>query len=216
VRGAEANGIVILTQLRPISVFFSLPQQNLPDLTRGMAEGKLPVDALTADGKSALDKGKVMVIDNQVDQTTGTVKLKAEFPNENLQLWPGQFVNVRVLIDTLRQVVVVPTAAVQRGPSGPFVYVLRDGNTVTVRRVTLTQQDDVRAVVATGLQTGERVVTTGFSRLTEGTRVAVSDAEDAGQIAPAALPRPDGTRGARGAEKGRRSLSADVPRTANP
>jgi len=216
VRGAEANGIVILTQLRPISVFFSLPQQNLPDLTRGMAEGKLPVDALTADGKSALDKGKVMVIDNQVDQTTGTVKLKAEFPNENLQLWPGQFVNVRVLIDTLRQVVVVPTAAVQRGPNGPFVYVLRDGNTVTVRRVTLTQQDDVRAVVATGLQAGERVVTTGFSRLTEGTRVAVSDAEDAGQVAPEARPRPDGTRGTRGAEKGRRSSSADLPRTANP
>jgi membrane fusion protein, multidrug efflux system len=216
VRGAEANGIVILTQLRPISVFFSLPQQNLPDLTRGMAEGKLPVDALTADGKSALDKGKVMVIDNQVDQTTGTVKLKAEFPNDDLQLWPGQFVNVRVLIDTLRQVVVVPTAAVQRGPNGPFVYVLRDGNTVTVRRVTLTQQDDVRAVVATGLQADERVVTTGFSRLAEGTRVAVSDAEDAGQIAPEARPRPDGTRGTRGAEKGRRSSSADLPRTANP
>jgi membrane fusion protein, multidrug efflux system len=216
VRGAEANGIVILTQLRPISVFFSLPQQNLPALTRGMAEGKLPVDALTADGKSALDKGKVMVIDNQVDQTTGTVKLKAEFPNANLQLWPGQFVNVRVLIDTLRQVVVVPTAAVQRGPNGPFAYVLREGDTVTVRRVTLTQQDDVRAVVATGLQAGERVVTTGFSRLAEGVRVAVSDAEDAGQIAPEARPRPDGTRGTRGAEKGRRSSSADLPRTANP
>src|SRR6516225_8409983 len=155
VRGAEATGIVILTQLRPISVFFSLPQQNLPDLTKGMAEGQLPVDALTADGKSALDKGKVMVIDNQVDQTTGTVKLKAEFPNNDLQLWPGQFVNVRVLIDTLRQVVVVPTAAIQRGPNGPFVYVLKDGYAVTVRRVTLTQQNDVQAVVATGLQADE-------------------------------------------------------------
>src|SRR5438876_1199527 len=119
VRGAEATGIVILTQLRPISVFFSLPQQNLPDLTKGMAEGQLPVDALTADGKSALDKGKVTVIDNQVDQTTGTVKLRAEFPNNDLQLWPGQFVNVRVLIDTLRQVVVVPTAAIQHGPNWP-------------------------------------------------------------------------------------------------
>jgi membrane fusion protein, multidrug efflux system len=216
VRGAEANGIVILTQLRPISVFFSLPQQNLPALTRGMAEGKLPVDALTADGKSALDQGKVMVIDNQVDQTTGTVKLKAEFPNDDLQLWPGQFVNVRVLIDTLRQVVVVPTAAIQRGPNGTFVYVLKDGNTVTVRRATLMQQDDARAVVATGLQAGERVVTTGFARLTEGTQVAVSDAEDAGQLAPEARPRPDGTRGTRGAEKGRRSSSADLPRTANP
>ena len=216
VRGAEANGIVILTQLRPISVFFSLPQQNLPALTRGMAEGKLPVDALTADGKSALDQGKVMVIDNQVDPTTGTVKLKAEFPNASLQLWTGQFVNVRVLIETLRQVVVVPTAAVQRGPNGPFAYVLREGDTVTVRRVTLTQQDDLRAVVATGLQAGERVVTTGFSRLAEGARVVVSDAEDAGQIAPEARPRPDGTRGTRGAEKGRRSSSADLPRTANP
>jgi multidrug efflux system membrane fusion protein len=208
VRGGEANGIVILTQLRPISVFFSLPQQNLPDLTKGMAEGQLPVDALTADGKSALDKGKVMVIDNQVDQTTGTVKLKAEFPNDNLQLWPGQFINVRVLIDTLRQVVVVPTAAIQRGPNGTFAYVLKEGNTVTVRSVTLTQQDDTRAVIATGLQAGEQVVTTGFARLTEGTQVAASNAEDAGQLTPAGRPRPDGTRGTRGREKAKGSPSA--------
>jgi membrane fusion protein, multidrug efflux system len=221
VRGAEATGIVILTQLRPISVFFSLPQQNLPDLTKGMAEGQLPVDALTADGKSALDKGKVTVIDNQVDQTTGTVKLRAEFPNNDLQLWPGQFVNVRVLIDTLRQVVVVPTAAIQRGPNGPFVYVLKEGDAVTVRRVTLTQQNDVQAVVATGLQAGERVVTTGFARLTEGTVVAVSSAEDAGQVTtPEARPRPDGTRGPRAGErageKAKRSPSAGRPPAANP
>ncbi|HEX4828805.1 MAG TPA: efflux RND transporter periplasmic adaptor subunit [Xanthobacteraceae bacterium] len=222
VRGAEATGIVILTQLRPISVFFSLPQQNLPDLTKGMAEGQLPVDALTADGKSALDKGKVLVIDNQVDQTTGTVKLKAEFPNNDLQLWPGQFVNVRVLIDTLRQVVVVPTAAIQRGPNGAFVYVLKDGgDTVTVRRVTLTQQNDVQAVVATGLEAGERVVTTGFARLTEGTQVTVSSAEDAGQVTtPVARPRPDGTRGTRAGErageKAKRGPSAGLPPVANP
>jgi multidrug efflux system membrane fusion protein len=127
-----------------------------------MAEGQLPVEALTPDGKNALDTGKVVVIDNQVDQTTGTVKVKGEFPNTNLQLWPGQFVNVRVLIDTLRNVVVVPTAAIQRGPNGAFVYVLKDDNTVTVRRVKLTQQDDVRAVVGTGLQAGERVITTGL------------------------------------------------------
>jgi membrane fusion protein, multidrug efflux system len=216
VRGAEATGIVILTQLRPISVFFSLPQQNLPELTKGMAEGELPVDALTTDGKSALDKGKVRVIDNQVDQTTGTVKLRAEFPNDDLQLWPGQFVNVRVLIDTLRQVVVVPTAAIQRGPNGTFVYVLKEGNTVTVRPVTLTQQDDTRAVVASGLQPGEQVVTTGFARLTEGTQVAASSAEDAGQLTPAGRPGPDGTRGTRGGEKAKRSPSAGLPRNANP
>ena len=216
VRGAEATGIVILTQLRPISVFFSLPQQNLPELTKGMAEGELPVDALTTDGKSALDKGKVRVIDNQVDQTTGTVKLRAEFPNDDLQLWPGQFVNVRVLIDTLRQVVVVPTAAIQRGPNGTFVYVLKEGNTVTVRPVTLTQQDDTRAVVASGLQPGEQAVTTGFARLTEGTQVAASSAEDAGQLTPAGRPGPDGTRGTRGGEKAKRSPSAGLPRNANP
>ena len=216
VRSAEATGIVILTQLQPISVFFSLPQQNLPELTRGMAEGDLPVDALSSDGKGTLDKGKVMVIDNQVDQTTGTVKLKGEFPNNDLQLWPGQFVNVRVLIDTLRQAVVVPTAAIQRGPNGAFVYVLKQGNTVTVRPVTLTQQDDSRAVVATGLQAGEQVVTTGFARLTEGAQVAVSDAENAGQIAPAGQSRPDGARGKRGSEKGKGSPSAGLPRTANP
>jgi membrane fusion protein, multidrug efflux system len=216
VRGAEATGIVILTQLRPISVFFSLPQQNLPELTKGMAEGELPLDALNADGKGALDKGKVTVIDNQVDQTTGTVKLRAEFPNADLQLWPGQFVNVRVLIDTLRQAVVVPTAAIQRGPNGAFVYVLKQDNTVTVRPVTLTQQDDTRAVVASGLQAGEQVVTTGFARLTEGAQVAVSDAESAGQIAPAGRSRPEGARGKRGSEKGKGSPSAGLPRAATP
>jgi membrane fusion protein, multidrug efflux system len=218
VRGADTTGIVILTQLRPISVFFSLPQQTLPDLNKGMAEGQLPVDALNADGKGLLDKGKVVVIDNQVDQTTGTVKIKAEFPNTNLQLWPGQFINVRVLIDTLRNVVVVPTAAIQRGPNGAFVYVLKNDSTVTVRRVSLTQLDDVQAVVATGLQAGERVVTTGFARLTEGTQVTATSAEDAGQVTPGARPRPalDGTRGTRGGERGKRTPTAAGPPAASP
>ena len=215
VHASDAGGIVILTQLRPISIFFSLPQQNLPNLNRGFAEGPLAVDALGADGKTMLDRGRVVVIDNQVDQTTGTVKIKGEFPNDSLQLWPGQFVNVRVLMDTLRQVVVVPTAAIQRGPNGQFVYVVKGDKTVTVRPVTLAQQDDVQSVVATGLQTGEQVVTTGFARLTEGAPVSVASAEDAGQLAPADRARPratrpeanpqDTTRGSRTGEKGRRS-----------
>jgi multidrug efflux system membrane fusion protein len=201
VRASDA-GIVVITQIRPIAVFFNLPQQELPELNSGLAKGPLPVEAFGADNSNALDSGKVLVIDNQVDQTTGTVKLKAEFPNANLQLWPGQFVNVRVLIDTLRQVVVVPTAAVQRGPNGTFAYVLKDDGTVTVRRVTLTQQNDVQAVLATGLQAGERVVTTGFARLTEGTAVTASSAEEAGQVAPHDRPRPDGTRGRRADKRG--------------
>lgn len=216
VKAADATGIVVITQVRPISIFFSLPQQDLPELNKGLAEGPLPVDVFGPDRKTPLDKGKVLVVDNQVDQTTGTVKVKAEFPNANLQLWPGQFVNVRVLIDTLRQVVVVPTAAIQRGPNGTFVYVVKDDNTVIVRRVTLTQQDDVRAVVATGLQSGERVVTTGFARLAEGTQVTVSSAEDAGQVAPGQQPRPDGSRSPRGGEKGKRNPGTGGPPAANP
>jgi multidrug efflux system membrane fusion protein len=215
VKAADATGIVILTQLRPISIFFNLPQQELPDLNKALAEGSLPVDALGPDGKTPLDTGKVVVIDNQVDQTTGTVKLKAEFPNVSLQLWPGQFVNVRVLMDTLRQVVVVPTAAIQRGPNGTFVYVIKNDSTVTVRRVTLAQQDDVQSVVASGLQAGERVVTTGFARLTEGMPVSVSTA-DAGQAAPADRPRPDGTRGTRAGDKGKRNPTSGRPPAINP
>jgi multidrug efflux system membrane fusion protein len=184
VRASDSTGLVVITQIKPISVLFSLPQQVLPDLTKGMAEGPLPIDAFAPDGTTVVDKGKVQVINNQVDPTTGTVQLKAEFPNPDLQLWPGQFVNVRVLINTLHQVVVVPAAAVQRGPSGVFVYVVKDDQTVTVRKVTLTQQDDQQAVIAAGLTPGEQVVTTGFARLAEGTRVSTASAEAAGQITP--------------------------------
>jgi multidrug efflux system membrane fusion protein len=206
VKAADTTGIVVITQLRPISILFSLPQQDLPELTKGLAEGSLPVDALAADGRTTLDKGKVLVIDNQVDQATGTVKLKAEFPNANLQLWPGQFVNVKLLIDTLRQVVVVPTAAVQRGPNGTFVYVVKDDSTVTVRRVTIAQQDDTQAVIATGLQAGERVVTTGFARLTEGTPVTAASATDSGQVPPAGGQKGGGKRG--GKNKGNQAPGA--------
>jgi multidrug efflux system membrane fusion protein len=202
VKAADASGIVILTQLRPISIFFNLPQQHLPELNKGFAEAPLAVDAIGPDGKSALDRGKVVVIDNQVDQTTGTVKLKAEFPNPNLQLWPGQFVNVRVLMDTRRQVVVVPTAAIQRGPNGTLVYVLRDDSTVTVRPVKLSQQDEIQSVIDAGLQAGERVITTGFARLTEGTAVTVSSAEDSGDAARSNQPRAEGTGGGRPEDTG--------------
>jgi multidrug efflux system membrane fusion protein len=141
------------------------------------------------------------VIDNQVDQTTGTVKVKAEFPNADLQLWPGQFVNIKVLIDTMRQVVVVPTAAVQRGPNGTFVYIVKPDNTVTVRQIAVRQQDDLDAVIARGVDAPENVVTTGFARLTEGTKVEVSSAVDAGQIQGGDRSRREGGRG-KGSGKG--------------
>jgi membrane fusion protein, multidrug efflux system len=181
VRASDASGIVMITQIQPISVFFNLPQQNMPELTRGLAQGKLPIDALGSEG-NPIDNGKVHVMDNQVDQTTGTVKLKALFPNEQLQLWPGQFINVRVLINILRQVVVVPTAAVQRGPSGAYVYIVKDDLTVTVRPITVTQQNEREAVIVAGLAAGELVVTTGFARLAEGTKISVSRIDEGGPV----------------------------------
>jgi membrane fusion protein, multidrug efflux system len=194
--GDAAGGIVVITQIRPISVFFSLPQQQLARVNRAFAQGPLAVEALGPDSKTVIDRGTLQVVDNQVDQATGTVKLKAEFPNAELQLWPGQFVNVRLLIETLRQVVVVPTAAVQRGPNGTFAYVVQPDNAVAVRPVTVTQQDDTQAVVTVGLTSQERVVTTGFARISDGTQVAVSNAEDTPP--PSAGTEPPPRRGRRG------------------
>ncbi len=152
VRPSDTTGLVVITQIKPISVMFNLPQQSLPDLNGAWRKARCRSTPWARTAAPSVDSGKVQVIDNQVDPTTGTVRLKAEFPNANLQLWPGQFVNVRLLIDTLRQVVVVPTAAVQRGPNGTFVFVIGEDSTVDMRRVTIARQDDVRAVVADGLK----------------------------------------------------------------
>ena len=177
VRAADSTGIVVITQLQPISLLFTLPQQQLGDVNRALAERPLPVDAFGPDNKTVVESGELKVVDNQVDQTTGTIKLKAEFPNREFQLWPGGFVNVRLLINTLKDVIVVPTAAVQRGPRGTFVYVVEPENKVAVRLVSVTQQDETQAVIDNGLTADERVVTTGFARLTNGAEVAVTNAE---------------------------------------
>jgi len=153
-----------------------------------------------------VDSGTLTVIDNQVDQTTGTVKLKAEFPNTDLQIWPGQFVNVKLLVDTLQQVIVVPSAAVQRGPNGTFAYIANDDNTVTVHPVTVAQQDDIEAVIATGIEAGERVVTTGFAQLTDGAKIAIGTQED--------LTRPAGSERRRGPPRETPSARSEpTPRT---
>jgi membrane fusion protein, multidrug efflux system len=179
VRAADANGIVVITQLQPISVLFTLPQQLLGEVNRAFAGGALPVDAFGPDNKTVVETGELKVVDNQVDPATGTIKLKAEFPNRELQLWPGGFVNVRLLTHTLKQVVVAPTAAVQRGPNGTFVYVVKADNKVAVQPVTVSQQDETQAVIAKGLDADQRVVTTGFARLTANAEVAVTNAEAA-------------------------------------
>jgi multidrug efflux system membrane fusion protein len=177
IHASDVNGIVVLTQLQPISVLFTLPQQQLGQVNKAFTRGPPGAEAVESDGKDVLDRGTLQVVNNQIDQTTGTVQLKAEFPNKDQQLWPGQFVNVRLLVDTLRQAVVVPTAAVQLGPNGTFVYVLNRDSTVSVRLVSVTQQNEAQAVIAKGLQAFERVVTSGFAQLTEGRKVAAAIAE---------------------------------------
>ena len=179
VRASDASGIVVITQLQPVSLLFTLPQQQLGDVNRAFAARTLQVDAFGPDNKTVIESGELKVVDNQVDQATGTIKLKAEFANRELQLWPGGFVNVRLLINTLKDVVVAPTAAVQRGPRGTFVYVVGNDNKVAVRPIVLVQQDETQAVIDKGVDVGERVVTTGFARLTPGAEVAVTNAEQA-------------------------------------
>ena len=200
VHAADTTGIVVITQVRPIAVIFTLPQQRLAQVNKAFARGPLSVQALGDDNRTVLDRGILAVIDNQVDQTTGTVKLKAEFPNADLQIWPGQFVNVKLLVDTLEQVIVVPSAAVQRGPNGTFVYIANDDNTVWVHPVTVAQQDDIQAVIAAGIDDGERVVTTGFSQLNDGAKIAIGTQED--------LQRPAGSERRRGPPRGTPSAQA--------
>ena len=205
IHATDTTGIVVITQIQPIAILFTLPQQVLGQVNKAFAAGPLSIEAVDADNKTVLDKGTLRAVNNQVDQTTGTVQFKAEFPNADLQLWPGQFVNMRLLINTLRQVVVVPTAAVQRGPNGTFVYAVRPDNTVTVRPVTVTQQDDSQAVIATGVLSSDNVVVSGFTRLSEGRKVAVASAGSPA-AAPAAI------RPARGSFDHTSATDPSVPR----
>ncbi len=205
VRASDA-GIVVITEIKPISVLFTLPQQQLVQVNGAMAKGQVVAEAFNADGRTLLDTGVLQVVDNQVDQTTGTVRIKAEFPNASLQLWSGQFVNVRVLVDTLKQVVVIPTPAVQRGPNGPFAYVVQDER-VGLRPITVGLQTETTAVIEKGIAVSERVVTTGFARLKDGARVVVAEPEEPGSATgPTASKEPK----ADGRAKIREACAADT------
>jgi multidrug efflux system membrane fusion protein len=186
IHASDLTGLVIITQLQPIAVQFSLPQQQIVRVNAASAKGPLAVDVFGNDGATVIDSGTLRGIDNQVDPTTGTLKLKAEFPNANFQLWPGQFVNVRLKVDTLSNAIVVPTSAVQRGPAGTFSYVIGDGDIVNAKPVVVTQQNEADAVIASGLSPADRVVTTGFANLSDGAKVIVGREEQtpAADLAP--------------------------------
>src|SRR4051794_36831976 len=186
IHAADATGLVIITQLQPIAVQFSLPQQQIVRVNAAAAKGALAVDVFGNDGVTVVDTGTLKGIDNQVDPTTGTLKLKAEFPNTKFQLWPGQFVNVRLKVETLEKAIVVPTSAVQRGPAGTFSYVIGEGDIATAKPVVVTQQNESDAVIASGLTTSDRVVTTGFANLSDGAKVFIGkdDAAPGADLAP--------------------------------
>ena len=194
VHASDSTGIVVITQIKPISVTFNIPQQDIQTVNDAFAKGPLPADALRSDNNKVIEPGTLKVVDNQVDSSTGTVKLKAEFPNEAIQLWPGQFVNVRLLVDTLKQVTVIPTGAVQRGPNGTFVYVVGDDNKATMRPIKVRRQDENQTVVESGVKPSDKVVTTGFARLTDGAKVTVGGGDAAAAPTPQGAQKGNGER----------------------
>jgi multidrug efflux system membrane fusion protein len=175
VRGSDTNGIVTVTQMAPIGVTFTLPQQELPRLMRALAAGPVPVETLPGPGNAPTASGTLLTVDNAVDPTTGTIKAKATFPNEDRALWPGAFVNLRLRIEVVPQATVVPLVSIQRGPEGTYAFVVKEDRTVEQRPVTVGQTTLSDAVVQNGIQPGERVVTSGGLRLSAGTTVAVAD-----------------------------------------
>jgi membrane fusion protein, multidrug efflux system len=181
VRASDATGIVTLAQFQPVSVIFALPQRDLGVVQAAITRGVVNAAALSTDGRTTLASGRVEVIDNQIDQTTGTIRLKATFPNEDMKLWPGQFTNIRVKVDELKDAVVIPTLAVRRGVSGSFAYSIDETNKARVTPIEVLQQDEAHAVIASGIVAGQSVVTAGFHLLRDGAIVFVSDEPDVGQ-----------------------------------
>jgi multidrug efflux system membrane fusion protein len=176
VRAAEATPIMPVAQLHPIAVTFTVPQDYLPAIQRSMAEGKPRVVAFASDNTTELDRGEVLTIDNAIDPGTGTIKVKATFPNTKDALWPGQFVNTRMTVGVTAAALVVPSAAVQHGQDRLYVYVVKPDQTVEAQTVTVSRDDGVSAIVTKGLNEGQTVVTDGYSRLRNGVRIAVADA----------------------------------------
>jgi membrane fusion protein, multidrug efflux system len=198
VRQAEAQGIVTIAQIRPISLVFTLPQDALPRIAEAMAHGKMSVLAYASDDKTLLDEGTLLTPDNAIDPTTGTIKLKATFPNGLGKLWPGQFVNARLLIETRRNVITVPSAAVQRGSDGLYVYMVKPDAKVARQEVTVEIDNGRLAIVSSGVQEGDQVVTGGHSRLQPGSPVTVGGAAQAGSIGSGGIGSGDANPGRRG------------------
>ena len=180
VHASDANGLVVISQLQPIFVVFTLPERNLPAIQREMAKGSLPVLAQGRDNNELLGEGTLTVVDNQIDVSTGTIKLKATFPNANKQLWPGQFINARLKLTTRKAGLVVPASVVQRGPDTTYAFVIKDDQSVEIRQIKVEQFEDDMALIQEGLQEGERVVVDGQYRLQPGSHVKAGGGKPGG------------------------------------
>ena len=171
VTAASGASMAVITQMHPIAIIFTLPEDQLQAVRERMQKGTLQVDVYSRDDQTKLSTGKLLTIDNQIDPTTGTVRFKAVFENPDNGLWPNQFVNVHLLLETRKDAITAPVSAIQRGPQGTFVYLVDNNNTVQVRPVQLALTQGNTVVIASGLQAGERVVTDGQEKLQTGSRV---------------------------------------------
>ncbi|HEY2635027.1 MAG TPA: efflux RND transporter periplasmic adaptor subunit [Steroidobacteraceae bacterium] len=186
VHAAATTGIVVVTQVQPISVIFTLPEEDMPAVNIALSSGPVTVTTVSRDGGTELDQGTLTLVDNMIDQTTGTAKFKATFNNARNTLWPGQYVNARVLVRTERSALTLPTTAVQLGPNGPFTYVVKPDSTVEVRQLKIGEESGGLTVVRSGLALNERVVTSNQYRLQAGShvRAAAAAAAAGGAKAP--------------------------------
>lgn len=203
----DANGITTITQLKPISVLFTLPETVVGDLIAAQSRGTVALVASI--GGQPVGEGQLEVIDNRIDQATGTVKLKGTFANTDMKLWPGQFVNVRLHLKTLPQVTVVPASAVQQGATGRYVYVVQPKNVVKLTTVTTGQEDEKQVVILAGVKPGDKVATAGFSNLKDGTKISLGNGKKSGKAGPkpdAAKKRRNG-KGDNGKGRNRQSTS---------
>ena len=189
VHASDTAGMVVVTQLEPIAVMLSLPEENFTELSAALRRGPVAATALSRDGASVLDTGTVELIDNQIDQTTGTIRVKAILPNRQQQLWPGQFVNLRVQTQIRSQVLTIPASALERGPDGTFTYVVQRDSTVAMAPLTIGEQTGDIVVVEKGVSAGQQVVTSNQYRLQPGTHVRVNGPE-AARVQGARLARP--------------------------
>jgi multidrug efflux system membrane fusion protein len=187
VHASDTNGLLVITQLQPIAVIFALPQDQLPEVATKLQKNEpMVVDAYDRDDTSKIESGKLLTIDNQIDTTTGTYKLKAVFNNDKNLLFPNQFVNVHLLADMKKDLMIVPAAAIQRGPQGTYVYVVQNGNTAKIQTVTLAQTTASSVGLSAGLNPGDVVVVDGQDKLQDGSKVSTT-------TAPAVPPNADAT-----------------------